>query len=88
MVKRYYIQNYPEYFGCVLTGLRTASKIMSRTFWSTTQSKKAWSVMKYVVDRRNPEGKGEQSTNEKLETNSVLGIRKKDWKDSCSYHKK
>ena len=44
--------------------------------------------MKYVVDRRNPEGKGEQSTNEKLETNSVLGIRKKDWKDSCSYHKK
>ena len=29
------------------------------------------------VDRRNPEEKGEQSTNAKLETNSVLRIRNK-----------
>ena len=32
MVKRYYIQDYPEYFACVLTGLKIASKIMPRTF--------------------------------------------------------
>ena len=40
---------------------------MSRTFRSITQSNNAQSA----------EGKGEQSTNEKLEANSVLGIRNK-----------
>ena len=32
MVKSYYIQDYPEYSGCVLAGLRIASKIIPRTF--------------------------------------------------------
>ena len=32
MVKRYYIQYYPDYSGSVLDGLRIASKKMSRTF--------------------------------------------------------
>ena len=34
MVKRYYIQDYPEYFGSVLDGLRIVSKIISSTFRS------------------------------------------------------
>ena len=53
MVKRYYIQDYPEYFGCVLTGLRIASKIMPRTFWSTTQSKNARSTEGTQKEREN-----------------------------------
>ena len=44
MVKRYYIQDNPEYSGSVLTGLRIASKIMSRTFRSITQSNNAQSA--------------------------------------------
>ena len=49
---------------------------MSRTFQSITLSNNAQSA----------ESNGEQSTNAKLETNSVLGIR--NLKDSYSYHKK
>ena len=49
-------------------GLRIASKIMPRTFWSTTQSNNAQSTERT---------KGEQSTNAKLEKNSVLGTRNK-----------
>ena len=44
MVKRYYIQDNPEYSGSVLTRLRIASKIMSRTFRSITQSNNAQSA--------------------------------------------
>ena len=73
MEKRYHILDYPEYSGCVLTGLRIAAKIMPWTFWSTTQSKNAQSTEGAQKENQ----KGEQSTNAKLETNSVLGIRTK-----------
>ena len=53
MVKRSYIQDYPQYSGCVLTGLRIASKIMPRTFWSTTQSKNAQSTEGTQKEREN-----------------------------------
>ena len=70
MVKRYYIQDYPEYSGCVLTGLRIASKIMPRIF-NQQRSLKALSRQK------EPRRKGRHSTNAKLKTNSILGIRNK-----------
>ena len=67
MVKRYYIQDYPEYFGSVRTGLRIASKIMSCTFRSITQSNNAQST----------EEKAEQSTNDKCEAGSKFSFRNK-----------
>ena len=41
MVKRYYIQDYPEYSVSTLTGLGIASEVMSGTFRSITQSNNA-----------------------------------------------
>ena len=71
MVKRYHIQDYHKYILVACSyGLRIASKIMSRTFRSITQSNNAQSA-------QSAERKGEQSTNARVERNSVLGIRNK-----------
>ena len=45
MVKRYYIQDYPEYSGSS-DGLGMASEVMSGTFRSVTQSNNARSRRK------------------------------------------
>ena len=71
MKKRYFIQDYSEYILVACSdGLRIASKIMSPTFRSITQSNNAQSA-------QSAEGKGEQSSNAKVGTNSVLRKRNK-----------
>ena len=79
MVKRYYIQDYPEYSGSVLDGLRIASKIMSSTFRSITQSKNAQSA-----ERGERENRAQTQSWKQIQFSEE---EIKDLKDSYSYHK-
>ena len=68
MVRRSYIQDYPEHSGCVLTGLRIASKIMPPTFWSKRS-------LKTLSRQKEPRRKGR--TEHKCKAGNKFSFRNK-----------